>query len=207
MKRLVAFGCSNTYGVGLRDCWKATGAPFARAGDLPSQYAWPKILADLLGRMCCNNGISSASNLEILQTILSYKFVSDDIIVVLWTFSDRDMVFVPGESLIRLHAYSDTPLLKPWTEVHSTYDLKMRTWLQIHHAYHYIKNIGVKFYFLETKSPPDSFTPPNWLRDIEFLDIDIQKIQNIYPLAQDNLHPGEECHKEYARLIWNQIGK
>jgi len=207
MKRLVAFGCSNTYGVGLRDCWKATGAPLARAGDLPSQYAWPKILADLLERICCNNSISSASNLEILQTILSYKFVSDDIVVVLWTFSDRDMVFVPGELPIRLHAYSDPSLLKPWAEVHNTYDLKMRTWLQIHHAYHYIKNIGVKFYFLETKSPPDSFTPPNWLRDIEFLDIDTQKIRNIYPLAQDNLHPGEECHAEYARLIWNQIGK
>jgi hypothetical protein len=49
--RLIAFGCSNTYGEGLEDCWIPE---FRKHGPKPSKVAWPQILADKMGRECVN---------------------------------------------------------------------------------------------------------------------------------------------------------
>ena len=46
MDRLVAFGCSYTYGHGLPDCIMAKG----RAGKRPSKFAWPYLLAKKLDK-------------------------------------------------------------------------------------------------------------------------------------------------------------
>ena len=88
MPRLVAFGCSYTYGEALPDCYDpATG----RAGPHPSMFAWPKLLADKLNVECVNCGEPAFSNAAILSHILDFKFCHDDICAILWTFKSRDI--------------------------------------------------------------------------------------------------------------------
>ena len=53
-RRLVTFGCSNTYGSFL------PGEMITQAK--PSKYAWPAVLSNKLGIECVNKGIGGASN-------------------------------------------------------------------------------------------------------------------------------------------------
>ena len=57
-KRLITFGCSNTYGHGLPDCH----VPPNEAGPNPSKVAWPQLLADRRGLECVNLGQPGGSN-------------------------------------------------------------------------------------------------------------------------------------------------
>ena len=120
MARLLAFGCSYTYGEGLEDCWSPLNKTF---GPLPSKQAWPSILGKDLGREVHNFGICGASNKHIWHTILNIQSASidistnnksyhqqtilasnlelvnlanqiepTDIVVILWTYFDRTCV-------------------------------------------------------------------------------------------------------------------
>jgi hypothetical protein len=200
MSKIIAFGCSFTYGHGLSDCWKGN----SRAGDFASKKSWPSLLANFLNKECVNLSYPGCSNIGILNSVLSYKFEENDIVVILWTYTDRDLVFQLDESPIRILVGVDSNLIRPWSEVHNTYDLEIRSWFNIHHVYHYLKNINVKFYFLRINLKNNI---PDWAKQIHFLNADIQLLKKIYPPALDGEHPGEMCHQEYAHLVWNEIIK
>jgi hypothetical protein len=75
MKRLVAFGCSHTYGFGLKD---------------PSKEAWPMVLGNLLEvQKTVNKGEPAASIKEIAHTALNFKYLPTDTVVFLWTHLNR----------------------------------------------------------------------------------------------------------------------
>jgi len=59
--RLIAFGCSYTYGAGLEDCF----TPPIGHGPIPSKFAWPQLVANELNMECINMSSSGASNKEI----------------------------------------------------------------------------------------------------------------------------------------------
>jgi hypothetical protein len=200
MSKLVAFGCSFTYGHGLPDCWKGEGL----AGDFPSKMAWPSLLAAALKKECVNASYPGCSNIGILNNVLSYDFDKDDVAVILWTYTDRDLIFYQNKSPIKIHAWIENDLLKSWSETHNSYDLEIRSWFYIHHVYHYLQNKGIKFYFLRINLKSNI---PSWAKGIEFLNTDIQSLRKIYPPALDGSHPGEACHKEFSHLVWNEIIK
>src|SRR6056297_1807791 len=83
--RLVAFGCSNTYGHGLSDCINKDRSP----GPYPSKDAWPSVLSEKLNRECVNYGIPGASNKGIWEYITRVRLSPRDIVVVLWTYHER----------------------------------------------------------------------------------------------------------------------
>ena len=93
MNRLVAFGCSHTYGEGLKDCWVN-----GKAGKLPSKYAWPQLLADRLKRRCFNKSMEGASNKFIWHKILNTEFTDKDIVVILWTYYNRTCILENKDS-------------------------------------------------------------------------------------------------------------
>jgi len=200
MSKLVAFGCSFTYGHGLDDCWKGDGL----AGDFPSKKAWPDLLAKSLTRECVNVSYPGCSNISILNNIINYKFDKSDLVVVLWTYSDRDLIFRLNNDPINIASWMENDLVKPWALAHNSYDLEIRSWFYIHHAYHYLQSIGIKFYFSRINLKNNI---PEWAQDINFLKSDIQFLRKIYPPALDGSHPGEACHREYAHLVWNEIIK
>ena len=75
MSRLVTFGCSHTYGIGLQD---------------PSKEAWPNVLGKLLEKeKTVNKGNPGASIKEIAHTAFNFKFLPTDTVVVLWTHLNR----------------------------------------------------------------------------------------------------------------------
>jgi lysophospholipase L1-like esterase len=86
---LHAYGDSWTEGQGTTDDrkeWK--------------NYSWVKIVSDKLGIMSINNGVSGNSNLNIFNKVvddlIEYKIKSDDIVVIMWSSSLRDLVpFLP----------------------------------------------------------------------------------------------------------------
>lgn len=97
MNRLIAFGCSNTYGEGLPDCWINNNA-----GPTPSMFAWPQLTADALNLECVNLSIPGNSNKKICYDILNTEFKQTDTVVVLWTYTSRTCLFCDDGSYKRI---------------------------------------------------------------------------------------------------------
>ena len=66
MNRLIAFGCSNTFGQALEDCWDYEKND---VGEYPSKLAWPSVLSKKLDLECHNHALPGASNKLIMNQI------------------------------------------------------------------------------------------------------------------------------------------
>jgi hypothetical protein len=192
---LIAFGASTTFGQGLIDC---------NASTRPSKFAWPSLLSQQLNLQCINAAIPGISNLQILDRILNYSFESDDIVLVMWASQDRDMIYDTPASNITLAHWVIDRRIKPWLEVHSEYDMMMKTFLYIHHTNLHLNKLNLKFYFLDN-GPIRRFVKPKWASSLPFLNASIDHVKLLYPKALDNSHPGEECHAKMASLIYSEI--
>ncbi len=198
MNRLIAFGCSYTFGHSLEDCYLGNGRP----GVVASKLAWPELLAQKLERRCVNLSQSGSSNLEILQEVLNFNFQEDDLVIVQWSFKNRDGIFHPTRKLIQVGPWEEYENLREWTKVHTPYDLKMRSLLQMHHAHTYLKSLNLKFNFLGIEEQEHG---PKWFKDIEFLKTNFNDVQDKFPKALDNYHAGKECHAFVANSIYEEI--
>jgi hypothetical protein len=202
IKNLVTFGCSLTYGHGLRDCFD----PPSGYGPQPSKLAWPQLLSDKLNLNCINLSDPGSGNMEILYRILNYNFTSEDCIVVFWSFTDRDIVFANKKIITRISHFNSYPYFKEWTKIHSPHDLEIRSWLYMHHAHFYLKSIGAQFNFIKTNR---KFPTPSWARDINELDVIpedlMQQSWRNGDYALDNTHPGESFHQNLSQNIFKQL--
>lgn len=147
--RLVAFGCSLTYGDGLPDCYVPNPLdPLGyHAGPSPSATAWPSLAAGMLGMDCENLARSGNSNRRILMDIIGHAWTVSDVAAILWTYPDRDVLFGDHGSK-NIGAWSTIewdPDAVYYYAAHSDADLQMRTWLYQHHAASYLASIGVPF--------------------------------------------------------------
>lgn len=204
--RLVTFGCSLTYGHGLEDCIVNGKDP----GPNPSKQAWPAVVGEKLNLLVDNQGIPGASNLQILHTILNYKFNPTDLVIIMWSHTDRDFIFKEKGIINRkvtpvaVGIWQDTELAKNWILAHSEVDNAIKSWLHIHHAnlYLQLKDIKTCNFFADNrilkKYKPDYI-------NLNIADIEVDRIRRIYPLALDNSHPGKECHIEIANRILTNI--
>lgn len=194
--RLIAFGCSYTYGHGLSDCIIEGFRP----GLKPSEFAWPSHLGKMLGKDVINDSRAGSSNLEILYRILNFDFNPTDIVVILWSYSVRDMIFVENGPNKILGAWIDDADIEPWLRIHSNYDLLMRSWFNVHHAKQYLENNSINNYnfFIdpEMKLSPEcpKFKDRNnvYLKDL---------LLNEYDRALDKSHPGPIAHLKAAEKI------
>lgn len=84
MNRLVAFGCSFTYGDELPNCASDT--------NNPSKHAWPQLAADMLGLECVNQSMSGIGNKHILYNILSFEFDPTDTVAIMWSYFNRHCI-------------------------------------------------------------------------------------------------------------------
>ena len=132
MSRLVAFGCSVTYGHGLEDCIASDGIG---AGSIPSKFSLPSILADKMNLDCDNRAVCGLSNLGIVDKILNYSFNEDDMIIIMWTFFERDLLWISKNQKLDLTGGIDTEILNAWAITHSIVDMRMRAWYNILQLY------------------------------------------------------------------------
>lgn len=206
MSRLIAFGDSFTFGHYLED---------------HTQQAWPAVLGAKLNLEVVNNAQPGFSNVEILATILDFKFEKDDLVIIGWTYVERDVVFKKdtlfkiGEtnrfinygSNRKLSAWTDDPVCKQWFNIYTDYDLGIKSGLHIHHAELYLDSIGTKqYHFLAhiqsynpfERSPKWIKKPKNLIKNLMFKKID---------LALDNSHPGIKSHLQLANKLYDYLAK
>jgi hypothetical protein len=209
MPRLIAFGDSFTYGHGLSDChipeknWQ---------GPMPSKFAWPQVLGDMLGIEVINKSICGSSNIQILKEILIYENVlPTDIVMVGWTFNLRDCIFKKNvfgvESELRVSAWhDDDTIVKNYFNVHNNHDLAVRAGLYIHHAESYLKTKTDNQYHF-------SALPQKWYNTDgipEFIKhpqhfIAGRIIDHSTDMALDNSHPGPISHRQAAEKLYGII--
>jgi hypothetical protein len=194
MNRLITFGCSYTYGFALPDSNMSNA----------SEYAWPTLLANKLNLRLINLGHSGSSNLEILNTILNYNFLPGDKVIVQWSFYNRDTIFHPTKGCIQVGPWEEYAYYDEWAVVHTLYDLKNKSLLNIHHAWQHLKMLDVDFDFLNIDEP---YGKTRWSTDIKFLKTSFKDYENVYPKANDGVHPGVECHAKVAEEIFNEMSK
>jgi hypothetical protein len=103
MKRLIASGCSLTYGHGLPDC--VSKQNIKHAGKKPSELAWPSLVAEKLNRNCVNLSRPGASNKQIWHSLLNFDYQPDDIVIVYWSFIHRYCSLISSDAVN--HVYLD----------------------------------------------------------------------------------------------------
>ena len=205
MSRLVTFGCSFTYGHGLEDCTAEDGYG---AGPNPSKYSWPSIVSEKMNLICDNQAICGLSNLGIVDKIINYKFKEDDTVVVMWTFFERDLLWLDKGVSFNLtvgNPNADKELINAWATAHSIVDRRMRAWYNIHHIYSYLKSMNLNFYFLHTRQEREfMWLKPSWADSIKFLPTKFPDFGHL-PKAADGMHPGAKSHEFIAAFIYQYI--
>lgn len=210
MRTLFAFGDSFTYGHGLEDCWIKQGDSYT-VGPVCSQYAWPSILAKDLGYNLNNYSQPGFSNLAILHSILNTKFSNDAVCIIMWSYPLRDMIFKQSyinstemfdknidnsKNIVHMGSWVNSELTRNWLLTHNNVDLKIRSWLHIHHANLYLDSINIPHinFFIDFNSLKTH--KPLFVK-IPYGDIDLTLVD----CALDNSHPGPLTHRRLGADI------
>jgi lysophospholipase L1-like esterase len=219
--RLVAFGCSLTYGQNMPDnIVQSNPGKF----DNPSCDSWPSKLADLLNVPVINHGVPGASGKEIWGKTLCTDLQKDDLVVILWTHPDRWCTFTSDQSMqdkprlraqpaILTHPKSFRTELVDYNRayyghVHDEYDAAMDIILRANHIYDVLSQKGIRSYHYRMRKSWDKFKPEitDWNR-VPFSKTLFRDIRKKYPddLALDNSHPGALVYAEFAAAIYREI--
>jgi lysophospholipase L1-like esterase len=194
--RLVAFGCSNTYGFALPQEIIGNELP------LPSKYSWPAVLSNRLGVECVNKGIPAASNKLISHVLHNTKLYPTDIVVILWSYIDRwcvieDPNYNEHDPAIKYSIAtwdSDKRSRSYYKYIYNEVDHTIDTNYRIEYANLYLNNKGIKHHQTSCSS----------IKHPALIDIKFGELQNI-DHAADGVHPGIEAHKAIAETLYKRI--
>lgn len=193
MTRLVAFGCSYTYGSHLNDC-----PPDSLQ---PSSFSWPALAAEKLGIAVINCSKPGSSNLEILHTILNFNFKKDDVVVVLWSMFSRGTIFDKGK-MIRYGIW--LPEYSKWLGAQTENHLIMMSWLYMHHAESYLQNLNLKNYSYIVEQSIMIEHKPSFINLTNLKDV--KSIFNKMPdYGNDKLHPGKITHELFSEIVYEDL--
>lgn len=206
MSRLIAFGCSNTYGHGLSDCF----LPPDLSGPIPSKLAWPNHLANLMNiDTVVNNSRCGSSNKEIWDEILKFKFNQDDVVFILWSFIDRTCFFTDKypdlcDGIIKILPGIESRYSKVYYKLfYSSVDQMLDFSLRVDHCARYLTSLNLKFYNLYVEGI-ENINLSTW-NSTNFLNVNFFENQKHYPLALDNSHAGIEAHQSYAKSVFENL--
>jgi len=199
--RVVAFGCSNTYGHGLDDCWNPdTNGP----GPHPSKYAWPQLLADKLNVQCVNMGIPGASNKLIWKSIVDFVFKKDDKVFVLWSNPDRWCIFNDkGIDLEIAHWNKSKKSQMFYKVLYNSYDLFLDTNMRMSHASHHLNIMNIVNYHNVT----ENIELKKYAKHVNVFSnvVPFSELKFKYDFAKDKVHAGPIAHKAYVKQILKEI--
>ncbi len=195
--RLVAFGCSNTYGHGLSDCINKDRSP----GPYPSKYAWPSVLSEKLSRECVNYGIPGASNKEIWEYITRVKLSPRDIVVVLWTYHERWATLNEELPHNGIYAMQKSKAARSfYKHLYSDYDMMIDLNLRIHHASMFLDSLGITNYHAVMHK--DELKKAHWNTAPVYYS-EFENYRFSMPKAKDRQHPGPNAHAKFAEDLYN----
>lgn len=204
MSRLLAYGCSFTFGQGLPDTYPHNTAP--------SKFAWPALLGEKLNREVVNYGLMGAGNQEIFNKVLTTEFESDDLIVIMWSQFARHDFFRYKElpKGYRLNTDTAREFLKynPIEEQWWIDNNRDRNWLTIHHCNLYLDSLNLRSLSIVGIVEKDTYPfpeleIPNLIRDQYALDWKVDF--GLDKGEEGGSHPGLESHKSISQIFYDRI--
>ena len=232
--RIWAFGCSQTFGHGLEDCYREENG-FYHAGGEPSKFAYPQLVGDAVGKEVINLSQPGASNKLILQQIKTnqHKINKDDIVIIHWTYIERHTVFVNDKidyyQRFGRHSHNHLNLKSNDTDkiskqyykyIYRDSDACIVTRWYMNYAHLTLKAQGVK----SIHCPPlmntynnksliyghswhthNFVNDPNFESDISFVSKMLQHDDIQVDRAVDGGHAGPKTHRVFADLILKEF--
>jgi hypothetical protein len=201
VNRLVTFGCSHTYGMGLKDCYNRI-TKFA--GDEPSMYAWPQLLANKLHLECVNCSRPGNSCKGIWNDIVSENLTSADIVIVMWTHASRWCI-IRDDEIEDIAFYMDSPTSNTYYKTYyDKQDANIDLNLRMSHVSMYLNSKDIKNYhavYKDTDFQRIEFNTANIIDTVPSLN----NLKLKYPKGSDNKHPGEQAHAEFADNLFEKL--
>lgn len=206
--RLIAFGCSITYGQGLEDNW-----PYHNTRRFPSYYAWPQVLGDKAGLETVNLGQMGASCKEIVNKVLEYDYQPDDIVVICWSYKERWCIIDENETVTRIGPWMWENFRKPmarhitetanvyYDHIWNDYDSWLAQQRHMRLAKLHLDNLGIKNYHANTSI--EGLEPKEWF-GVDLIDIDIRYYIQNFERALDGVHPGREAQYHIAQDFYDK---
>jgi len=204
--RLIVFGCSYTYGQGLKDCLEKVY--FGIDLSAPSKLGWAQMLADSLNLELINKSRPGSSNFEILLTLLEFDFKHNDSVVIMWSHSVRDMIFTRLWKFLnfrrRLLVGKNNRLTRKWIDDTSEQDYFMKTWIYMDHASLKLDRAGIKKY-IHYPVDPELINKYK----LNFININNLHLNGIdwIDLADDNAHPGPMSNRSTFEKIYKILNE
>jgi len=204
-KRLITFGCSNTYGHGLPDCH----VPPNEAGPNPSKVAWPQLLAERRGLECVNLGQPGGINKLMWWRTVNFEFEPTDVVIYYPTDANRDTIInnAPNDNRYdQMGTWSSVDKRVKAFHRYVAQSNSQKTWeyqsyVHIDHAYQHVLRQGVKNIF-HFKRNNDLFQHklPDWAT-WRWQSLCIDNMITTWDIALDGVHIGPKCHKQIARRM------
>lgn len=196
MSRLIVFGCSLAYGVGLPDCWPDT--------KKPSKFCWPELIAKSMNRKLVNKSVPGSSNKRIWYTISRFKFKPDDVVIISWSYPNRYSIIKHPWDIrnLRHNATEDLDSMAYYEHVYSFYDLAVMSKLYAESANRMLTDKGITTYNLTVDKHYRYMT----LGQPNVVPMYMSVYEETYPKALDNDHLGLEGHKAFAADFMNRVG-
>ena len=210
--KILCFGDSFTYGVGLPD--------YVELGP-NSLCAYPQLLAEQFGCSSVNLASPGASNKEIWNIVLQTRLSPADIVVIMWSHPSRTCTInTPQEDPYTTEKWRIPEHItgKFWTEhqtsigtwieddmshayykhIHNEVDANISTQLYMSHIDLYLKHVGIKT-VVHAMIPWSSIQRTHWndLRVLKFSPVGTTK----------DGHADENSHKTFAKTVAKQIHK
>jgi len=208
--RLVAFGCSFTYGHGLEDCIVFPHDP----GPVASKKAWPNSLGKLLKvDEIINQSFPGASNKLIWKTIVDFNFKQDDLVFINWTDLNRHCFF---QNFINSAGFYDDLHIGLWKKdesskfyykyLHSKLDSTLEFLNRADHSKRYLDSLNIKnFHTIHAYDlDRNALTIPKWA-SVNLLKSNMATISSLHPKALDKIHPGQLAHDQFADDLYLEI--
>jgi len=196
MNKLFTFGCSYTFGAGLRN---------------PKKDCWPVVLSSYINYSSINMAKSGASNDYIVDSILKNlnQITSNDLVIVMMTWPNRKLIYDYDLNEIKnIHPNSDTKTAKNFYK-------------HIHHEYlgilNFFQNYNAIQHLLRNKNFYITFTDIKFILKQQQYNLKITKDDNVIippDLAFSNLlvdgsnddcHPDEQGHIKIANFLFEHI--
>lgn len=196
MSRLITFGCSLTYGHGLPDCFIPPKLP----GDNPSKLGWPSIIAKYMNKECINMAKPGSSNKRIWHTITNFQYKENDIVFVLWSFSERSAI-IKHNKIVDIGPWNNQSYYKEYEDTH---DSILMSKLFVSHSNMFLISKNIKVYNIVPGKKELSLLRFNDMT-VNHIPVYLTKMREYYPLALDKRHPGIECQIVYSKKILNYL--
>jgi len=206
MSRVIAFGCSLTYGDGLSDCSVIKNGKYLCHGNKPSRYSWPNLVAKKLGVDCENHAAPGSSNKQIALTILGCSFEENDTVLINWSFVERYCIVDLNHHYKQISPSIKNNFSTYYTKFHlkfgNNYNSMIDSLLQITAADSHLKKFTKNVYHYLTDDSQYNDLPA-WFK----VDITGKSFKTLYSksLGLDNSHPGHDGHKAFAKVVLKNI--